>query len=151
MRKYLLLLAAMLASFPARAELQFQDNNDSNINMQEYFEESRPNYNKSIIYVFYNNEPCENCGQAIELIEQAYNQNYAGQYSLLLIDYQNDQEYNFIETYSLSQPLEVVLQRVDDGATFGFKKLEGLQNQISDPVSFQENFTNQVNNFLGDY
>ena len=150
MKKFIILITLLWCGF-AYAELQFQDNNDSNIDLQEYFAESRPNYNKSIIYIFYNNNPCENCAQAIELIEQAYNQNFANNYSLLLIDYQDDREYNFIENYNLSRPLEVVLQRVDDGATFGFKKLENLQNQPSDPISFQENFINEVNNFLGDY
>ena len=150
MKKFIILITLLWCGF-AYAELQFQDNNDSNIDLQEYFAESRPNYNKSIIYIFYNNNPCENCAQAIELIEQAYNQNFANNYSLLLIDYQDDREYNFIENYNLSRPLEVVLQRVDDGATFGFKKLENLQNQTSDPISFQENFINEVNNFLGDY
>ena len=150
MKKIIILITLLWCGF-AYAELQFQDNDNSNIDLQEYFAESRPNYNKSIIYIFYNNNPCENCAQAIELIEQAYNQNFANNYSLLLIDYQDDREYNFIENYNLSRPLEVVLQRVDDGATFGFKKLENLQNQTSDPISFQENFINEVNNFLGDY
>ena len=42
----------------------------------EYFAASPQNQNKSIIYIFYNNSPCESCPQTIELIEQIYNQYY---------------------------------------------------------------------------
>lgn len=101
-----------------------------------YFDEAYPNYDKPIIYVFFNNDPCFQCPQTIELIEQVYNRNYQNEYSLFLINYQNDDEYNFIETYDLNQPLEVVLVDVADGQSIGYKKLENLQNQISDPGQF---------------
>lgn len=68
---------------------------------------------------------------------------------MFLINYENDQENNFIETYNLSQPLEVVLVRINDGAAFGYKKLENLQNMISDPVSFDDYLSEQINSFLG--
>ena len=136
-------------AIPLHAELTYEGAYNPGQNMQEYFNEAYPNYNKSIIYVFYNDNPCYECPQTIELIEQIYNKNYSGQYSFFIIDYEDDDEYNFIETYNLSQPLEVVLVRVEDGETLGYRKLENLQNQISDPVSFSENFQEQVDNFLG--
>ena len=117
-------------------------------NLQEYFDEAYPNYDKPIIYVFFNNDPCFQCPQTIELIEQVYNRNYQNKYSLFLINYQNDDEYNFIETYDLNQPLEIVLVDVADGQSIGYKKLENLQNQISDPVSFSENLQYQINSFF---
>ena len=67
---------------------------------------------------------------------------------MFLINYQNDDENNFIETYQLSQPLEVVLVRVDDGASFGYKKVENLQNMTSDPVSFNDYLSNQITDYL---
>ena len=38
-----------------------------------------------VIYVFYNNEPCDSCAEAINLIEQAYNQNWQGIYDFYII------------------------------------------------------------------
>lgn len=149
MLKIFLTIIALLFSFNANAQAVYNESYNPQQNLQEYFSESNPNYNKSIIYVFYNNNPCQTCAQAIEMIEQVYNQYYSNQYSLLLINYQNDQEYNFIETYNLSQSLVVVLVKVDDGATFGYSKIEGLQDMVFDPTSFSEYLQNRINNFLG--
>ncbi len=117
--------------------------------INEYLNASPSNYNKSIIYVFYNNNPCASCPQTIDLIEKIYNSYYSDTYSFFLIDYQAQGEYNFAETYQLHQPLEVVLVRINDGAVFGYKKLRQLQEEISDPISFTENFRFQINEFLG--
>ena len=149
MKKYLFLLAAVFYSFAAAAQPVYEGGYNPEQNMNEYFQEANANYDKSIIYVFFNNNPCYQCPQTIDMIEEIYNQYYKNQYSLLLINYENDQEYNFIETYNLSKPLEVVLVRVDDGATFGYKKLDNLSDMTSDPTSFSEYFKNQVNEFLG--
>ena len=105
---------------------------------------------KFYVYVFFNNDPCETCPQTIDLIEKIYYSYYSQEYSLFLINYTEDQDYDFIETYNLRNPLEVVLVRISDGSAFGYRKLQNLQDQISDPVSFTENFTNEVNDFLGD-
>ena len=91
---------------------------------------------------------CYDCPQTIELIENIYNQYYADTYDFYIINYQDDEDYNFIQNYNLSQPLEIVLQQVEDGQMTNFKKLEYLQNQISDPVSFSDNFRYQVNSFF---
>ena len=115
----------------------------------EYFAASPQNQNKSIIYVFYNNSPCESCPQTIEMIESIYDQEYTNLYNLFLINYQNDMENDFIAKYNLQQPLEIVLVQVNDGTEFGYKKLNYLENMISDPISFEEYFTNQINTFLG--
>ena len=117
--------------------------------LYDYLSASPANKNKSIIYVFYNNNPCPSCPQTIDLIEKIYNSYYANKYSLFLIDYQAEDEYNFIETYQLRQPLEVVLVRINDGSTFGYKKLRQLQEEISDPISFTQNFRFQIDEFLG--
>lgn len=143
---FLILVAIAL---PLHAELYYEGGFNPDQNLQEYFSEAYPNYNKSIIYIFYNDEPCYSCPQAIAMIEDVYDKYYSQKYSLFIINYQDDREYNFIENYNLEEPLEVVLVKVDDGATFGYKKLENLQNQISDPVSFSENLRYQINSFLG--
>ena len=135
-----------------RAELTYQGEYTPQSNLQSYFEQAYPNPQKSIIYVFYNdtNMTCQNCPQTIDLIEQIYDNNFQNEYDLFVIDYGNDDEYNFIQTYNLSQPLEVVLVRVDDGITFGYKKLEGLNYQTSDPTSFATSLKFQIQSFLED-
>lgn len=150
------LLWAFLLGFavilPLRAELSYQGEYTPDTPLQEYFQEAYPNENKSIIYVFYNdvNMTCENCPQTISLIEQVYDNNYQENYSLFVINYGNDDEYNFINTYQLSKPFEVVLVKVDDGAEFGYKKLEDLNYRISDPLSFADELTFQIDSFLGE-
>jgi len=129
--------------------MQTQQNYTGNDAINEYFAQSPNNRNKSIIYVFYNNEPCAACPQTIDLIEKIYNSYYKNDYSLFLVDYQAASEYNFTASYDLRQPLEVVLIRINDGAVFGFKKLLQLQDEISDPISFTQNFRFQINEFLG--
>ncbi len=148
--RILLLLGLLLGSGAAWAQPVYEGGYNPDQNLSEYFSEAYPNYDKSIIYVFFNNNPCYDCPQAIELLEQLYQQNYQNQYSLLMINYENDDEYDFIETYQLSQPLEVVLVRVNDGAVFGYKKIENLENMVSDPVSFNEYVSSQINGFLGE-
>ena len=145
-------VAVTMFILPVQAELTYQGAYDPDQSLSEYFQKAYPRYNKPIIYVFYNdvNMSCENCPQTIELIERVYNQKYQNKYDLYIIDYGNDQEYNFIQTYNLNQPLEVVLVRVDNGAEFGYKKLENLNYQISDVESFADNLEYQIEPFLSD-
>ena len=145
-------IAAGLICLSSNASAQFtelEQNYTGTDAINEYFAASPHNRNKSIIYVFYNNNPCPACPQTIDLIEKIYNSYYSNDYSLFLINYQALSEYNYTESYNLRHPLEVVLVRVNDGAVFGYKKLLQLQEEISDPISFTENFRFQVNEFLG--
>jgi len=151
MKKFIFALLLLTAVSGARAQTpQFEDAAGPQTPIEQYFQEENPSYTQSMIYVFFNNEPCGQCPAAIELIEQIYNQYYQNSYGFSIINYQNDDEYNFIEIYNLSRPLSVVLVRVNDGAVFGFEKLDDLQNRISDPVSFSEYFRFRVNSFLGE-
>ncbi len=142
------LLFALLWSMPLQAQLAETDGYMPAQVMPEYLEEDRTNYDKSIIYIFFNNEPCYTCASAIAMLESFYNQNFIDEYNLFLINYQNDNETDFIDMYGLSEPLEVVLVRVDDGGAFGYRKLTNLQDMISDPVSMEDYFVQQVDNFL---
>ena len=144
---YLLLLFAV--AIPLHAELAYQGDYNPDMSLSDYFSAENPQYSQSLIYVFYNSETCYNCPQTIELIEQVYNEYFKNQYQLFIIDYFDDDEYNFVANYNLSSPVSMVLQRVSDGTLGEFKKFADLQNQISDPVSFQENIKFQIESFLG--
>ena len=134
----------------AQAELYYEGGYNPNLTLQQQLAADNPYYPRPIIFVFYNNNPCYECPQTIELIEDVYNANYQGIYDFYIINYEDDLNYNFIQNYNLSQPLEVVLQQVVDGQMTNFRKLEYLQNQISDPTSFFDNLTYQINSFLGE-
>lgn len=134
----------------AQAELYYEGGYNPNLTLQQQLAADNPYYPRPIIFVFYNNNPCYECPQTIELIEDVYNANYQGIYDFYIINYQDDLNYNFIQNYNLNQPLEVVLQQVVDGQMTNFQKLDYLQNQISDPTSFSDNLTNQINSFLGE-
>lgn len=142
------LLAALAFAFDTRAQIEPTDGYMPSQGLQEYFDASNANYDKSIIYVFFNNEPCYTCAAAIEMIESLYDREFSDEFNMFLINYQNDDENNFIETYRLSQPLEVVLVRIDDGAAFGYKKVENLQDMTSDPVSFNDYLSSQITDYL---
>ncbi len=151
MKKILPALCAGMAALsvaPVQAALVYEGEYNPDQTMQEYFDAAYYNYNRPIIFVFFNNEPCYDCAETVALIEKVYNQNYKNLYSFFLINYQNDQEYNFIGNYNLSRPLEVVLQNVENGRALGYRKLENLQNMISDALSFSDYLTEEINSFF---
>ena len=84
------------------------------------------------------------------LITQIYNENYQNLYQLQQINYQTDTEYNYQQTYNLSQPLEIVLVKNQYGQNLGYRKLDNLLPEFDDPVSFEDNFINDVNSYLGE-
>lgn len=151
MDKFLLFaIAYFLAMRSVCAQLpQYQGEYNPNQTLQEYFTAEDENYNKSIIYVFYNNNYCYGCPQAMNMLEELYQSEYADKYSLFMIDYQNDDEYNFIATYNLTRPLEVVLVKIEDGNALGYEKIEDLQNKISDKTSFDNFVRYKIESFLG--
>lgn len=116
---------------------------------EEYFQEQNQNPDKDRIYVFFNNQPCQTCPQAIDMIEEVYNQNFLNNYELFLINYGEDSNAGFIETYGLSNPLEVVMVDVENGEVQGYQKIEGLQYMTPNPQGFNEYFITQVNGYLG--
>ena len=115
---------------------------------EEYYQRINESPDKSRIYIFFNNQPCPNCPQAIEMIEEVYNQNYLNNYELFLINYAEDTNSGFIEEYNLTNPLEVVMVNVIDDQPQGFQKIEGLQDMTDNPSAFNEFFTTQVNGYL---
>lgn len=98
--------------------------------------------------IFYNSaNTCENCDNAIRLLETTLKNNYEGQMHAYLIDIEKHPE--FISAFSLSGPLTLVIIRISDGAAFGYKKLTGLQSIATEPRIFSHKVTEFINNFLG--
>ncbi len=144
-------LIGIAITMPLHAQLNYEGADNANQDIQEYFQSAYPQYDKPIIYIFFNNNQCYGCPQTIAMIENVYNQYYKDKYNLFIINYQNDQEYNFIDTYDLDQPLEVVLVQVNDGQAGAYKKVQdiiGLEEETSDPVSFSKDLRYQIDSFL---
>jgi len=142
--------AAMILSVStARAQPAFEGNFPPGQPLQEYFAAEDENYNKSIIYIFYNNDECYQCPQTIELTEQIFNRYYNGRYSLFVINYAEDDMYNFAGAYRLDAPLSIVLVKISDGESLGWQKIDNPQNLIEATEDYTQYLTERINNFLG--
>ena len=122
---------------------QFIDSSGYTPYIKQYVEEDENNWNKSIIYVFYNNSPCAHCAEAMGL-------NYSNDFSYFEINYQETGEFAFTTAYFLDQPLSVVLVRINDGMSRGYYKIDNPQQWLSDKLFFTEQITTAINNFLLD-
>ena len=140
--------AIMLWHNTSASELIYEGGYNPNMNLEQYIETAYPKPQRSIIYIFTNNQPCYGCPQTINLIQRYYNELYNNIYDLQIINYEQDREYNYIQAYQLSKPIEIVLVKVQDGEQTGYKKLYNLQFQYDDPMSFKETFVNDVNSYL---
>ena len=129
---------------------QFIDSSGYTPYIKQYVEEDENNWNKSIIYVFYNNSPCAQCAEAMGLIFDIYQQNYSNDFSYFEINYQETGEFAFTTAYFLDQPLSVVLVRINDGMSRGYYKIDNPQQWPSDKLFFTEQITTAINNFLLD-
>ena len=95
--------------------------------------------NRPIAIIFNNSlNPCQNCNKAIYIIYQILKKNYYNQIHLYLIDLAKHPE--FIPVFNLQGPLNLVIIRISDKASFGYQKLSGLQSKIYDINSL----TNQI-------
>lgn len=148
MKKIFYAAMFLAAATSARAELSYQGGSNPNWTQQQYFNAAYPEYQQSVIYVFYNSQTCYNCPQTIALVEQVYDQYFQDQYQFFVIDYFSDDEYNFMQVYQLDSPVSMVLQRVADGQPEGFRKYDNLQNLTSDPESFQAEIKFEIESFL---
>lgn len=151
MKQKMLLGAAFLAAniSISKAQPVFEGNYPLNQPLEEYFAAENENYNKSIIYIFYNNyTDCYQCPQTIELTEQIFNQYYNGTYSLFVINYEEDNEYDFALAYRLTEPLAIVLVKISNGQNLGYVKLPNPQNMLSTGQDFTNYLTEQINAYL---
>ena len=46
--------------------------------------------------------------------------------------------------------MEIVLVKNQYGQNLGYRKLDNLLPEFDDPVSFEDNFINDVNSYLGE-
>lgn len=129
---------------------QFIDSSGYTPYIKQYVEEDENNWNKSIIYVFYNNSPCAHCAEAMGLLFDIYQQNYSNDFSYFEINYQETGEFAFTTAYFLDQPLSVVLVRINDGMSRDYYKIDNPQQWLSDKLFFTEQITTAINNFLLD-
>lgn len=150
--KKIFLAAAFLiaASDTVQAEqLIYEGSYNPDLSFQQYVEQAYPKFQQSIIYVFTSNNQCYGCPQTVSLLQRYYNELYTNIYDFQVINYQQDQEYNYTQAYNLSEPLDIVLVKIEDGEQTGYKKLHNLRFQYDDPISFKETFENDVNSYLG--
>lgn len=106
-----------------------------------------PKSQKSEVIIFYNPLiPCENCHNTIDNIISILRQNYKNKINSYLINI-NDHP-SFITHFDLNGPLTLVIIKINDNASFGYRKLTGLQSEIYDPISFQNLITEFINNFI---
>lgn len=142
-------ILAFLVEIPVYSGLsQYIDLSGNNPYIRQYVEEAPENWDKSIIYVFYDNSPCPNCAQAMGMIYDIYQQYYSEQFSFFEINYEQQGEFDFQLDYQLDQALSIVLVRINDGMSRGFYKLDNPQVWLDNPLYFEETVTNAVNNFL---
>lgn len=130
------------------AEAQFIDSSGYTPFIRQYVEENEDNWNKSIIYVFYNNSPCAHCADAMGMLYNIYQQNYGNELSYFEINYEEQGEFEFTTAYFLEQPLSVVLVRINDGMSRGYYKIDNPQQWWGDKLFFEEQITTAINNFL---
>lgn len=150
--KKILLAAAIFTAAPfivQAGQLIYEGGYNPDLSFRQYVEQAYPKPQKSIIFVFTGNSQCYGCPQTVSLLRQYYNELYTNVYDFQVINYQQDQEYNYIQAYNLNEPLEIVLVKIENGEQTGYKKLHNLQFQYDDPTSFKETFENDVNSYLG--
>jgi len=146
MLKIFVLFIIFLGVSPARA--QYINISGNTPFIRRYIETAPQNWDKPIIFVFYNNAPCPQCAQAMGMIYNIYMQNYGNEASYFEINYQEEGEFPMRLAYNLQGPLEIVLVRIDDGMSRGFYKLNNMEYWVNSPLYFKEKFMTAVNDFL---
>jgi len=142
----ILMVFGLFASSPTEA--QYINLSGNNPDITEYVESNEDNWNKSIMYIFYSNQPCALCSQAMGMIYDIYEEYFINQFNLFEINYTDEDEYGMQESYNLSQPLSVVLVRINDGMSRGYYKIENPQFWVNDPYYFKQRLLSEINNFL---
>lgn len=149
MLKKVFLSALILCMLQSReAMTQFVNLEGNNPDITEYVEANEENWNKPIMYVFYSNAPCPMCSEAMGMIYNIYEQYYADKFSYFEINYTDEGEFGMQESYGLTQPLSLVLVRIQDGQSRGYYKLENPQNFLDDKFYFKRRLLYEINNFL---
>lgn len=101
-------------------------------------------YDKPMIYVFYNNTPCQACMETIKILEANYNQYYKDEFDFFVVNYENYPASEFKDPFNLTQPLTVILIKVKDGINMGTYRMDQLEASIDDPKALEINFRTAV-------
>ncbi len=106
-----------------------------------------PTQNKPEVIIFYNSiNPCETCDYTINKIISILRKNYKNQINAYLIN--TNTHPSFVSPFKLEGPLNLVVIRINDHASFGYQKLSNPQSFISDTISFNQRITTFIDNFL---
>ncbi len=149
MFKQIILIGFAVLLSNSTAKAQYIDLSGTNPFIRQYVQESPDNWNKSILFVFYDgNNFCETCPKAIEMVYDLYAKNFINRLNIFEIDYSKRSEFDMRLAYNLSQPLSLVVVRINDGLSQGYYKIDNPQYWINDPFYFDEKITNAINGFL---
>ena len=105
------------------------------------------NKKKPEAIIFYNTlNPCLTCNQTINLIINILRSNYKERLHAYLINLKYHPE--FYPVFNLKGPLNLVIIPINDGTSFGYKKLSNPQSAIYDPISFKNQITEFIDNSI---
>ncbi|MBO6281747.1 MAG: hypothetical protein J6N49_04350 [Alphaproteobacteria bacterium] len=143
---FLIVWAVLLSN---NVQAQYVDLSGTNSFIQKYVEESPENWNKSVLFVFYDgNNYCGSCPKAIEMIYDLYAREFITVLNIFEIDYSERSEFTMQLDYNLTQPLSLVVVRINDGLSQGYYKIDNPQDWIDNPSYFNAKITNSINDFL---
>lgn len=148
LKKIYLLLTAFIITGVFSANAQYVNLQGNNPDITEYVQANQENWDKPIMYVFYSNQPCPLCSQAMGMIYNIYEEYFLNQFSYFEIDYTDEDEFGMQMSYNLNQPLSVVLVHISDGMSRGYYKIDNPQYWVQNPQYFKQRLLSQINNFL---
>lgn len=148
LKKFCWIFLVALNCYVTPLKAQYVYTSGNNPDIQQYVQASPDNWDKSIIYVFYSNQPCPLCAQAMGMIYDIYEEYFTNQFNIFEINYDDNDEFGMRLSYDLNQPLSVVLVRIQDGMSRGYVKIDNPQYFVNDPNYFNQNLITQINNFL---
>jgi len=149
MFKQIFLAVSAVLLLCSSAKAQYVDLSGTNSFIQQYVEESPENWDKSILFVFYDGSIyCKTCPKAIEMVYDLYARKFITALNIFEIDYSKRSEFTMQIDYNLTQPLSLVVVRINDGLSQGYYKIDNPQDWIDDPFYFDEKIANLINEFL---
>ena len=67
---------------------------------------------------------------------------------MFVINYQEDDEYDFAQAYKLNSPLAIVLVKIQDGMALGYQKISNPQNMLQLGQDYILYLRQQIDNYL---
>lgn len=142
--------ALLLIFWGQKSFAQYTNLPNAYIHAQNVAAQSIENSDKPIIYIFYNNEPCDACPQAAADAYNLIENHFAGMVNIFEIDYQEDGEFNFVLDYYLDQPLSLVFVKMQNGRAVSYEKIDNPQQWLNDEYYFNQQILSAVNNVLSE-